>query len=251
VESAYTAVPVAVPDCVPKLFERMLDYGCEKNKIALVIFGFDFETVHRLLCLGAHADDIEIGVGGTLLKLIQQVPDLEICWVVFSASGERAEEARGSAEDFLDGVARKEVRIGSFRESYFPSEWPSIKGWFEEIKAGFNPDVVFTHFRDDRHQDHRVLSDLAWNTFRNHLILEYEILKYDGDLGSPNVFVPISANLSARKVELLLKRFRTQSSKHWFTRATFEAMHRIRGVECASDTGLAEAFYGRKLVIDH
>jgi LmbE family N-acetylglucosaminyl deacetylase len=113
---------------------------------------------------------------------------MEICWVVFSAPGARHDEARHSADDFLAGVARKQIKIGSFRKSYFPSEWPSIKEWFEEIKANFDPDVVFTHYRDDRHQDHRVLSNLAWNTFRNHLILEFEILKYDGDLGSPQRF---------------------------------------------------------------
>ena len=140
-------------------------------------------AVRRVLCLGAHSDDIEIGAGGTLLKLAGQIPDLEVYWVVFSAPGPRAEEARRSADDFLSGVTRKEVRIGSFRESYFHSEWPAIKDWFEQIKATFEPDLVLTHYRDDRHQDHRVLSDLAWNTFRSHLILEYEILKYDGDLG--------------------------------------------------------------------
>ena len=205
--------------------------------------------VRRILCLGAHSDDIEIGVGGTLLKLAGQVPDLEICWVVFSAPGSRAEEARRSADEFLSGLARKQVKIGSFRESYFPSEWPAIKDWFAEIRAEFDPEIVFTHYRDDRHQDHRVLSDLAWNTFRNHLILEYEILKYDGDLGRPNIFVPLSEQLCTRKIELLLKHFKTQSSKHWFTGDTFEAMHRIRGIECASPTGRAEAFYCRKLIL--
>ena len=206
-------------------------------------------SVRRILCLGAHSDDIEIGVGGTLLKLAGQVPDLEICWVVFSAPGSRAEEARRSADEFLSGLARKQVKIGSFRESYFPSEWPAIKDWFEKIRAEFDPEIVFTHYRDDRHQDHRVLSDLAWNTFRNHLILEYEILKYDGDLGRPNIFVPLSEQLCTRKIELLLKHFKTQSSKHWFTGDTFEAMHRIRGIECASPTGRAEAFYCRKLIL--
>jgi LmbE family N-acetylglucosaminyl deacetylase len=207
-------------------------------------------SLRRILCLGAHSDDIEIGVGGTLLKLAKQSSDLEIWWVVFSAPGLRAEEARRSANEFLSGVPNQQVRIGSFRESYFPSEWPSIKDWFEEIKAKFDPELVFTHYRDDRHQDHRVLSDLAWNTFRNHLILEYEIPKYDGDLGRPNLFMPLSEELGDRKVELLLKHFQTQATKHWFTRNTFEAMHRIRGIECASATGRAEAFYCRKLVFD-
>jgi LmbE family N-acetylglucosaminyl deacetylase len=207
-------------------------------------------SLRRVLCLGSHSDDIEIGVGGTLLKLAEKVPDLEVWWVVFSAPGPRAEEARQSASEFLRGVPRAEVRIGSFRESYFPSEWPSIKDWFEEIKANFDPEAVFTHYRHDRHQDHRVLSELAWNTFRNHLILEYEILKYDGDLGNPNIFMPLSEQLCARKIELLLKHFQTQMTKHWFTRETFEAMLRIRGIECASATGRAEAFYGRKMVLD-
>jgi LmbE family N-acetylglucosaminyl deacetylase len=207
-------------------------------------------SVRRVLCIGAHSDDIEIGAGGTLLKLVAQVPDLEIQWVVFSAPGLRAEEARRSAEEFLTGVARKQVNIGSFRESYFPSEWLSIKDWFEEVKAKFDPDVVFTHYRHDRHQDHRVLSDLAWNTFRNHLILEFEILKYDGDLGHPNLFSHLSEQFCSRKIDLLLKHFQTQTTKHWFTRDTFEAMHRIRGIECASVTGRAEAFYGRKMLLD-
>jgi LmbE family N-acetylglucosaminyl deacetylase len=206
-------------------------------------------SIRRILCLGAHADDIEIGAGGTLLKLSEQIPDLEVQWVVFSAPGPRAEEARRSADEFLITLPRKQVIIGSFRESYFPSEWVAIKDWFEEVKAKFAPDLVFTHYRDDRHQDHRVLSDLAWNTFRNHLILEYEILKYDGDLGSPNVFVPLSEQLCLRKTQLLLRHFKTQSAKHWFTSDTFEAMHRIRGIECVSPTGRAEAFYSRKMVL--
>ena len=210
---------------------------------------FPLTSVRRILCLGAHSDDIEIGAGGTLLWLSSQIPELEIHWVVFSAPGPRADEAKRSADDFLTGVARKEVKIGSFRESYFPSEWVAIKQWFEEIKTNFEPDLVLTHYRDDRHQDHRVLSDLAWNTFRNHLILEFEILKYDGDLGRPNVFVPLSEKIGARKIELLMKHFASQSSKHWFASDTFAALHRIRGVECASPSGLAEAFYCRKLVL--
>ncbi len=207
-------------------------------------------SARRILCLGAHADDIEIGVGGTLLGLAERRSDLEVWWVVFSAPGLRAEEARESANEFLSGVKNREIRVGSFRESYFPSEWPAIKDWYEEIKSKFDPEIVFTHYRNDRHQDHRVLSDLAWNTFRSHLILEYEILKYDGDLGQPNVFIPLSEQFAVRKIDLLLKHFRTQSTKHWFTRDTFEAIHRIRGIECASKSGRAEAFYCRKLVLD-
>jgi LmbE family N-acetylglucosaminyl deacetylase len=207
-------------------------------------------SVRRVLVLGAHSDDNEIGAGGTLLKLVAQRSDLEVWWVVFSAPGPRAEEARTSAQAFLSGASHHEIRIGSFRESYFPSDWPAIKEYFEEIKTKIDPDVVFTHYRHDRHQDHRVLSDLCWNTFRNHLILEYEILKYDGDLGQPNVFMPLSEEIANRKISLLLKHFESQSTKHWFSRDTFEAMHRIRGIECASATGRAEAFYCRKLVFN-
>jgi LmbE family N-acetylglucosaminyl deacetylase len=212
---------------------------------------FSLPSVRRILCLGAHSDDIEIGAGGTLLQWEQQSPDLEIYWVVFSAPGGRAEEARSSAAELLGTVAHLEVKIGSFRESFFPSEWVSIKEWFEEIRAAFNPDVVFTHYREDRHQDHRVLSDLAWNTFRDHLILEYEILKFDGDLGQPNVFVALSEQIAARKIALLMKHFKSQQTRHWFTSDTFAAMHRIRGIECASPTGLAEGFHCRKFLFSN
>ena len=212
------------------------------------MLNFPLQSARRILCLGAHSDDIEIGTGGVLLELAEKRSDLQVWWVVFSAPGERAAEAQASANDFLSAVPNREIKIGAFSESYFPNEWPFIKDWFEQIKTQFDPEIIFTHYRNDRHQDHRVLSDLSWNTFRNHLILEYEILKYDGDLGQPNVFVPLSEKSAAHKVELLLKHFQTQTKKHWFTGDTFEAMHRIRGVECAAIR--AEAFYGRKLVGD-
>jgi LmbE family N-acetylglucosaminyl deacetylase len=202
----------------------------------------------KILCVGAHSDDIEIGMGGTLLKLIRQFPDVEICWVVFSGPGTRADEARRSAEDFLAGVKNKRIKVGPFRVSYFPSEWAQVKDWFEEVRREFDPDVVFTHYREDRHQDHRVLGELAWNTFRNHLVLEYEIPKYDGDLGAPNVFVPLSDEVSLEKVRLVTKHFQTQANKHWFSDDLFLALMRIRGMECTSR--YAEAFYGRKLVIE-
>jgi len=213
------------------------------------MIGFPLHQARRVLCLGAHSDDIEIGVGGTLLSLLAQAPDTEVYWAVFSATGGRAAEAQASAEAFLAGVKDREIMIGPFRESYLPSEWSAIKDEFERIKSKFEPDLVFTHFRHDRHQDHRVLSDLAWNTFRNHLILEYEILKYDGDLANPNVYFPLTAGACERKIDLLMTHFKTQLGRHWFTRDTFEAMHRIRGIECASPSGFAEAFHVRKLVL--
>jgi LmbE family N-acetylglucosaminyl deacetylase len=210
------------------------------------MFKLSLQPARRILCLGAHSDDIEIGAGGALLELTEGRSDLQVCWVVFSAPGDRAAEANASANDFLSSVPNREIKVGSFRESYFPDEWTRIKEWIEEIKAEFDPELVFTHFRNDRHQDHRVLSDLSWNTFRNHLILEYEILKYDGDLGQPNLFIPLSERSAQRKVDLLLKHFQTQTTKHWFTGDSFEAMHRLRGIECAMPR--AEAFYCRKLV---
>ena len=203
----------------------------------------------NILCLGAHSDDIEIGCGATLLKLVRQRQDLTIWWVVFSAEGGRSKEARSSANAFLSGVSKKKIIVKQFRGSYFPADAERIKDYFEEIKKAFRPDLVLTHYRHDRHQDHRVLSDLAWNTFRSHLILEYEIPKYDGDLGAPNTFVRVDEALCRQKVEYLARFFRTQSNKHWFADETFLGLMRLRGMECASPTHYAEAFYSRKIVL--
>ena len=207
---------------------------------------FKLDQVKRILCLGAHSDDIEIGCGGTLLKLIRDHKNLEIFWVVFSAGGARTREARQSASEFLAGAAKKRIVVKTFKGSFFPYQGERIKDYFESLKS-FQPDLVFTHYRDDRHQDHRVLSDLAWNTFRDHAVLEYEIPKYDGDLGVPNVFVQLDEELCRRKIASLLNHFQTQANKHWFSDQTFRALMRLRGVECAAE--YAEAFYGRKLVV--
>jgi LmbE family N-acetylglucosaminyl deacetylase len=204
---------------------------------------------NRILCLGAHSDDIEIGCGATVLKLCKENPGLEVAWVVFSAEGKRSDEAHSSARAFLHNANKEVIEIKDFRGGFFPWQGMEIKERFEELKQ-FNPDAVFTHHRDDRHQDHRVISELAWNTFRNHLILEYEIPKYDGDLGQPNVFVPASKAVAERKVKLLLKHFKSQVHRHWFDRETFMGLMRLRGMECASKSGYAEAFFGRKLVLD-
>ncbi len=212
---------------------------------------FDLPAHQRLVvvCLGAHSDDIEIGCGGTLLKLIRQEPNLECHWIVFSADPQRRREGLASAAEFLRGVRHKVVRIEKFRESFFPAQFSAIKRTFEEIKRHCQPHLVLTHYREDRHQDHRVLSDLAWNTFRHHLILEYEIPKYDGDLGCPNVFVPLDEETSHRKIQAILRAFKSQSSKHWFTEDTFYALLRLRGMECCAQSKFAEAYYGRKLVL--
>lgn len=203
----------------------------------------------NVLCLGAHSDDIEIGCGGTMLRLVNEVRGLNVTWVVFCGEGDRESEARGSAEEVLSNASSADVIVKRFRNGFFPYVAADIKEYFETLKAGAAPDVVFTHYRNDLHQDHRVISDLTWNTFRNHLILEYEIPKYDGDLGSPNCFVTLDAAQLEAKQELLERHFASQRSKQWFTRSTFEGLCRIRGIECASPTGFAEAFYGRKIVI--
>lgn len=207
---------------------------------------FSFKDVKNILCLGAHSDDIEIGCGGTLLKLIRDHDDLTIWWVVFSAERSRSREARASAKAFLNGVSRKRIVIKQFRGSFFPYDGEHIKEYFEEIKSAFRPDLIFTHYRDDRHQDHRVLSDLTWNTFRNHLILEFEIPKYDGDLGIPNAFIRLDEEICRKKVDHLCRFFRTQTNKHWFSEETFLSLMRLRGMECA--TRYAEAFFCRKWV---
>lgn len=203
------------------------------------------KNAKRLLFLGAHSDDIEIGCGGTILRLTKSNPELEVIWVVFGADGNRRREARLSAQLFLKDAGRSRIVLKRFRTSFFPAQEELIKKSFETLKRSFNPDIVFTHYREDRHQDHRLLSNLTWNTFRNHFILEYEIPKYDGDLGIPNLFVPLDQAVCRRKVQHLCRIFGTQKSKHWFSEDTFLALMRLRGVESASR--YAEAFHCRKM----
>jgi LmbE family N-acetylglucosaminyl deacetylase len=203
----------------------------------------------RILCLGAHSDDIEIGCGGTVLRLLAEHEGSSVHWVVFSATEAREREARASAADFLAGAGAATVLIKAFRESFFPAVWADIKNFFEEIKRQVDPDVVLCHQRHDLHQDHRVISELAWNTFRNHLVLEYEIPKYEGELGIPNFFVPLPRATANRKVELLERHFASQASRSWFRADTFHGLMSIRGVECNAPEARAEAFIARKLII--
>ena len=203
----------------------------------------------RILCLGAHSDDIEIGAGGTILRLLEEHPGSTVHWVVFSATTEREREARGSAEEFLARAGRATVAVKGFRESFFPHVWADIKAYYEEIKRDFTPDVILCHHARDLHQDHRVVAELAWNTFRNHFILEYEIPKFEGDLGSPSVYVPLGKAIAEKKVELLLRHFGSQSQRLWFRPETFFGLMSIRGVECNAPDGRAEAFHARKVVI--
>ncbi len=200
-----------------------------------------------ILCLGAHSDDIEIGCAGTILGLLARYSRAQIEWVVLSGGGERGEEARRSAEHILRGT-RAEIRVEDFRDGFFPYQ-PEIKEFFESLKGRVKPDIIFTHHRDDLHQDHRTVSGLTWNTFRHHLILEYEVPKYDGELGSPNLFVPLSARIRQRKIRHLMRHFGSQRSKKWYDEQTFLGLMRLRGVECAAVTGYAEGFHCRKAVL--
>jgi LmbE family N-acetylglucosaminyl deacetylase len=205
--------------------------------------------VSEVLFLGAHSDDIEIGCGATVLRLIEENPSLRVNWVVFSATGEREKEARRSAETLLASAPAARIEVHGYRNGYFPWVGAEIKDCFERMKGALSPDVIFTHRRDDAHQDHRVLCDLTWNTWRDHFILEYEIPKYDGDLGQPNLYVPISAEMTTRKIDHLMKAFATQRPRQWFTEETFRGLMRLRGVESCAPEQFAEAFYCRKIVL--
>jgi LmbE family N-acetylglucosaminyl deacetylase len=209
----------------------------------------DSDAPFRVLLLGAHCDDIEIGCGGTLLALIARHSNLCFDWVVFTSNPTRAREAEASAEHFLRGAKEKRVVIHEFRNGYFPDQWARIKDAFEALKREVSPDLIFTHYHRDLHQDHRTIAELTWNTFRDHFILEYEIPKYDSDLGSPNVFMPLDAVIASEKARTILRCFRSQSDKHWFTEDTFVALMRLRGIQSAASQGFAEGFYGRKLCV--
>src|SRR4030095_2004710 len=203
----------------------------------------------QVLCLGAHSDDIEIGCGGTILRLLSEHDNAEVCWVVLGSTGHRDAEALLSAQIFLAGARKKEILIRNFKESFFPYVGAEIKTFFEELKDRISPDLVFTHYRNDLHQDHRLISELTWNTYRNQFILEYEILKYDGDLGSPNFFVHLDDATCHKKIAVIMDCFKTQREKDWFTPDTFLSLLRMRGVESKAPGKYAEGFYCRKVVV--
>jgi LmbE family N-acetylglucosaminyl deacetylase len=215
--------------------------------LALSPFGAD-APLRRVLAIGCHADDIEIGCGGTLLALTRSRSDVEVTWVVLGGNGERGEEARASAAEFLASASRSEIVVHGFRDAYMPYYGESVKEAFEELKR-VQPDLVLTHTRDDLHQDHRLACELTWNTFRDHLILEYEIPKWDGDLGRPNLYVALDEEVVADKLELVLRHFPTQASKHWYDAETFRGLMRLRGLECAAASRYAEAFYAPKVTL--
>lgn len=200
-----------------------------------------------VLCLGAHSDDIEIGAGATLLSWLDQGIRLDVHWCVLSGAGDREHEAKASASNFLAEAASRQIEVMSFRDGFFPEQGEQIKIWFETLKQRVDPDVILTHRGDDAHQDHRQVSRLSWNTFRDHLILEYEVPKWDGDMGRPNLYMPVSAAAMRRKVELLMTHFGSQRSKQWFDAETFLGLARLRGMECRAPERYAEAFVARKL----
>lgn len=202
----------------------------------------------KVLCLGAHSDDIEIGCGGTILRLIEQYPGCTFYWVVFSAIGVRRVEAQRAAESFA-GSRLEHLLLKDFADGFMPYAGADVKTVFEELKQAISPDLILTHNRRDAHQDHRLLSELTWNTFRNHFILEYEIPKYDGDLGQPTVFMPLASEVCQTKIRYLMDAFESQRSKNWFEESTFQSLMRLRGMECNSPSGYAEAFYCRKIVL--
>ena len=214
----------------------------------MIPVNFHGAGIRRMLCIGAHADDIEIGCGGTILQLLQSHPDVHVRWVVLSGDDRRAAEARCAAQLFLGAARDPEVVTKTFRDGYFPYSGAEMKDFFEQLKEEPSWDLIFTHHRADLHQDHRFVSELTWNTFRDHLILEYEIPKYDGGLLDPNFLVPISDDVRKRKIDGLMRAFGSQRNKRWFTPETFDGLMRLRGVECASPTGYAEGFFARKLV---
>jgi LmbE family N-acetylglucosaminyl deacetylase len=205
--------------------------------------------VKRVLCLGAHSDDIEIGCGGTVLQMIEQSKSIEVYWFVLCANPERTIEARRSAKAFLARARKKTIVVKPFRDGFLPFLGPPVKECFEELKKVFTPDVIFTHCRHDLHQDHRLVCELTWNTFRDHLILEYEVPKYDADLRSPNFFVPLSDTQARKKVNNLMRYFTTQRSKRWFREELFYGLMLLRATEAASPTRYSEAFYCRKALL--
>ena len=202
-----------------------------------------------ILCLGAHSDDIEIGCGGAILRLLEEHPSCDVHWTVFSALDVRLAEAQRGAELFTQSASRKSPLLKQFRDGFMPFVGCQIKEVFEELKHATAPDIIFTHYRNDGHQDHRLISKLTWNTFRDHLILEYEIPKYDGDLGRPSLFVPLSSDLCQKKIGFIMETFQSQRCRRWFREDTFFSLMRLRGIECNASSGYAEAFYCRKMVI--
>jgi LmbE family N-acetylglucosaminyl deacetylase len=214
------------------------------------MLGINFNIKEKpleVLCIGSHSDDIEIGCGGSILRLLDEHVNVSITWVVLAGGGRRGTEAAGAAKEFLDKALTSVVEIKDFEDGYFPYKGEEIKLYFESLKNKVSPDIIFTHYRGDLHQDHRMVSDLTWNTFRDHLILEYEIIKYDGDIGCPNFFVHLDESRCSKKIDILMKHYQSQADKDWFSPDTFWSVMRLRGIEGRAAEIYAEAFHVRKL----
>ncbi len=208
---------------------------------------FDLSKANSILCIGAHPDDIEIGCGGTVLALLDNNPDLRLDWVVLGCNQLRKAEAQAAFEAWTNGRANCVSHFYDFEDTLFPSQIVDIKRAMHKLSESIHPDVIFTHRREDYHQDHRTLAEVTWNTFRGHLILEYEIAKYEGDLGNPNVFVSLTDEIALKKTEMLMNLFPTQQTKPWYNSGAFQSIMRLRGIEAKSASGFAEAFHGRKI----
>jgi LmbE family N-acetylglucosaminyl deacetylase len=212
------------------------------------MIGFSsFRGIKRLLCLGAHSDDIEIGAGATVLRVVRENPDVEVTWCVLSGNETRQTEARSGAEHILGSSTTRSIVLKDFTDSYFPEQRQTIKQFFERSLKSTDPDLILTHARADAHQDHRIVNELTWNTFRSHQIWEYEIPKWDGDVMQPNLYVPVDPEDVTTKITVLREIFASQRSKHWFDEETFRGLMRIRGLE--SNTRYSEAFVARKFVV--
>ena len=208
---------------------------------------FDFSKTKSVLCIGAHPDDIEIGCGGTVLALLENNPDLKLDWVVLGCNELRKVEAQAAFESWTNRRDNCALHLFDFEDTLFPSQIVDIKRAMHKLSESIQPDIIFTHRREDFHQDHRTLAEVTWNTFRGHLILEYEIAKFEGDLGNPNVFVSLTDKIALKKTEMLMNLFPTQQTKPWYSSETFQAIMRLRGMEAKSASGFAEAFHGRKI----
>jgi LmbE family N-acetylglucosaminyl deacetylase len=212
-----------------------------------LLLNFKAKRPLRVMCIGAHCDDIEIGCGATLRRLQRRDGGVKVDWVVMSGTAARRKETQSALRQLLSPDVRGRFRFGGFTDGHFPGEYRAIKSFFESLKRGPAPDLIFCHERDDRHQDHRLVSEMVWSTFRNHMVLEFEVPKWDGGLGQPNVYVPVGESDASDKVQALLESYLSQSAKDWFTRDAFMALLRLRGLECRSPSGYAEAFHGRKI----
>lgn len=212
----------------------------------MIAFG-GFKQVKQLLCVGAHSDDIEIGAGATIMRIVRENPDVAVTWCVLSGNETRHEEARRAAAQVLGKDVKPKILLSRFVNSRFPAQREEIKEFFEQNLKSTDPDLILTHRRDDAHQDHRLVNELTWNTYRSHQIWEYEIPKWDGDLMQPNLYVPVDPQDVDAKVAVLRDVFSSQRNKHWFDEETFRGLMRIRGLE--SNTRYSEAFFARKFVV--